>query len=219
MSAEFAKGLMFCCALAVSAVPGLTAAQATGKPAAKTAEPLGRLFFTPEQRASLDVARTQRARRGVSSDGSEETVAPAAQSITYGGVVRRSDGKSTVWINGRPVNDNDPAGGAAVVGRVRPDGGVSLQVPQSGRSIELKPGQSVELLSGTIEEAFSRKPEPPEPKPAVKPGPGAKPERGVDNRTRGEQEQRRAEEAVSRTLHEAAKPGTAASSTPVERPR
>ena len=143
------------CALAAPAAP------------AGAQENVGRLFFTPAQRASLDVARSQRARTTLSTETTEEQAAPAAQTLTYGGMVRRSDGKSTVWINNRPVHDNEPAG-SAVVGRVRSDGSVSLQVPQSGRSVELKPGQSIELLSGAIEESYSRKPVQPEPKPAAK---------------------------------------------------
>jgi hypothetical protein len=101
---------------------------------------VGRLFFTPSQRASLDVARTQRARTGLAGE-TEEQAAPAAQTLRYGGMVRRSDGKSTVWINNRAVNDNETAG-SAVVGRVRPDGGITLQIPQTGRNVTLKPGQS-----------------------------------------------------------------------------
>lgn len=142
------------CALAVPAAP------------AGAQENVGRLFFTPSQRASLDVARSQRARNTLATERAEEQAAPVAQTLTYGGMVRRSDGKSTVWINNRPVNDNEPAG-SAVVGRVRPDGSVSLQVPQSGRSVELKPGQSIELLSGAIEESYSRKPVQPDVKPAA----------------------------------------------------
>jgi hypothetical protein len=130
------------CALAVSAMPA--AAQ----------DAVGRLFFTPSQRASLDVARTQRARTGLAGE-TEEQAAPAAQTLRYGGMVRRSDGKSTVWINNRAVNDNETAG-SAVVGRVRPDGGITLQIPQTGRNVTLKPGQSVELLSGTVEEHYIR---------------------------------------------------------------
>jgi len=110
------------------------------------------------------------------------TAAPVPQTITYDGMVRRSDGKTTVWINSRPVNDKESAG-AAIVGRVHANGAVSLQVPQSGRSVELKPGQSIELLSGAIEEKFARKPAPPEarpeaksePKPALRPGAEGKP--------------------------------------------
>jgi len=162
--------LILCVALVIAADPAVAQVQ-----------PLGRLFFTPAQRSSLDVARSQRARTALATEQTEETVAatPVPQSITYDGMVRRSDGKTTIWINSRPVHDNNPAGGAAIVGRVRRDGGVSLQMPQSGRSVELKPGQSVELLSGAIEEGFSRKPAPQsEPKPAAKPAAearGAKP--------------------------------------------
>jgi hypothetical protein len=130
---------------------------------------LGRLFFTPAQRGSLDVARSQRARATLSTERTEEQAAPQEQTITYGGQVRRSDGKSTVWINGRPVTEQEAASGATVVGKIRADGSVLVQVPQSGRSVELKPGQSVELLSGAIEEAYSRKPVEPEAKPAAKP--------------------------------------------------
>src|SRR5258705_13380599 len=131
-------------------------------------------------------------------------------------MVRRSDGKSTVWINGRPVNDSEPVGGISVVGRIRPDGSISLQVPQSGRSVDLKPGQSIELLSGTIEEAFSRKPVQPEPKPAAKPGAEAKPaaqsaspERAQDERDREDRERRLDEAARAIQDTGSAKPGVA----------
>ncbi|HKU71982.1 MAG TPA: hypothetical protein VJQ51_14205, partial [Burkholderiales bacterium] len=126
-------------------------------PVAAADAPLGRLFFTPSQRGSLDIARKQRARNTLATEKTEEvsTAAPAPQSITYDGSVRRSDGQSTVWINHRPVSDKESAGGAVVVGKVRADGSVSLQMPQSGRSVELKPGQSVELLSGAIEESYA----------------------------------------------------------------
>jgi hypothetical protein len=118
-------------------------------------------------------------------------------------MVRRSDGKSTVWINGRPVAEQGPVGGATVVGRVSPDGRVSLQNPQSGRTVSLKPGQSLELLSGTIEEGYSRKPVAPESKPPAKPAvddkKGAKPsaeEVARAERERQDLEKERLEDAL-----------------------
>ena len=184
--------------------------------AAQPANPPGRLFFTPDQRASLDRARAQRARTTLSTENTEQDAAPVSQTITYGGVVRRSDGKSTTWLNSQPVNDREQFGGA-IVGRVRPDGSVTLQMPQSGRSVSLKPGQSVELLSGAIEEAYSRKPIQPESKPAAKSaadGKGAKPaslEAAKTEREREERQQQVIEDAVSRALQEtaAARPGAA----------
>jgi len=103
---------------------------------------------------------------------------------------------------------------------VRPDGSVTLQVPQSGRSVILKPGQSVELLSGAVEEANSRKLEAsrPEPKPAAKPAADAKTAKpaapdSAAQREREERETQRLEDAISRALVEtaSARPGAAPS--------
>lgn len=175
--------------------------------AAQQQEPIGRLFFTPAQRSSLDVARSQRARATLSTERTEEQPVPQEQTITYSGAVRRSDGKSTAWINGRPVTEQDAAAaGQTVVGRVRADGSVSLQVPQSGRSVELKPGQSLELLSGTIEEGYSRRPVTPEPKPASKPPADAKPAGAAPSELnlKEREERARLEDAVAQALRDVA---------------
>jgi hypothetical protein len=199
--------LIACWTLVAVGWTGLAAAQAP-KPAA---EPLGRLFFTPAQRAQLDVARKQRTRTSLATESTEETTAaPTPQTITYEGAVRRSDGKSTVWINSRPVQEKESASGGVIVGRVRADGGVSLQIPQSGRAVELKPGQSIELLSGAIEEKYTRKPAADEPKPAAKPdaepapATAAPPESAANER---EEEQRKVEEAMRILKESAAKSG------------
>ena len=212
MTHDWKIGLTVCCALAAAATSGPAPAQ----------ERLGRLFFTPAQRASLDVARSQRARATLATEKTEQDAAPVPQTITYSGVLRRSDGKTTVWINNQPVHDRESAGAAAIVEQVRPDGSVTLQVPQSGRSVILKPGQSVELLSGAVEEAYSRKLEASraEPKPAATPA--AKPAaeaktpkpaapEAAAQREREERETQRLEDAISRALVEtaSARPGAA----------
>lgn len=162
---------------------------------ASAAEPLGRLFFTPAQRASLDVARSQKTRVTVATEKTEEEPAPVPEVITYEGMVRRSDGKSTVWINNRALDDREAASGTPVVKQVRPDGGITLQVPQSGQRVELKVGQSVELLSGSIEERFSRRATAPKPeaKPAAGPAPSAvAPDKRTDETVRGRPDDREA---------------------------
>jgi hypothetical protein len=205
--------LIPCVALVIAAGPA---------PAAAQQERLGRMFFTPAQRASLDIARSQRARTTVATENIEQEVAPAAQTITYGGAIRRSDGRTTVWLNNRPVHDTDPASSSAIVSRVRPDGSIRLQAPQSGRSVDLKPGQSVELLTGTIEESYSRRPlsQPASgAKPAPKPGPRptadaitgkpAPADVAKAEQAREERQQQVIEDAVSRAVAEtaAARPG------------
>ena len=214
MTRDWKISLTVCCALAAA----LTSVPAPAQ------ERLGRLFFTPAQRASLDVARSQRARTALATEKPEQEATPVPQTITYSGVLRRSDGKTTVWINNQPVHDRESAGAATIVGRVRPDGSVTLQVPQSGRSVILKPGQSVELLSGAVEEGYSRRLESsrPEPKPAAapegKPAASARTAKpaapdSAAQREREERETLRLEDAISRALVEtaSARPGAAPS--------
>ena len=186
---------------------------------APAAEPLGRLFFTPTQRASLDVARSQKTRVTVDTEAGDERAAPAPEVLTYGGIVRRSDGKSTVWINNRPLHDREALGSASVVNRARPDGSIRLQVPQSGRSVDLKVGQSVELLSGTIEEGYARRAIVPKPetKPAAKlPAAGAAAARtrpdGVAERRSSERDE--PEERRAAAQGDASTQGAAPSETP-----
>ena len=131
--------------------------------AAPAAEPIGRLFFTPAQRTQLDVARSQKSRVVIEP---EQEAPRMPEVVTYDGLVRRSDGKTTVWINNRAINDGKASGRLPVPGHVRPDGSVRLVDPQSGRSVDLKVGQSVDIVSGTIEEPYARKP--------VAAGPGPK---------------------------------------------
>ena len=212
--AEVSNACLAACSLAAVILSFPTAAQQQ--------EPMGRLFFTPAQRTSLDIARNQRARNTLATERTEEQAAPVAQSITYGGMVRRSDGKNTVWLNNQPVHDREPVGGSAIVGQIRPDGSVTLQNPQSGRSVELKPGQSVELLSGTIEEGYSRKPVTPEAKPAAKPAPDAKKDEKSGSaeaakaaeRDREDREKQRLEDAL-RSIQDAGtlKPGPRAATS------
>jgi hypothetical protein len=95
---------------------------------------------------------------------SEQEVTPLPETITYSGMVRRNDGKSTVWLNNRAINDRQPTDGVPVVGRVRPDGRIVLDTAQGGNNVELKVGQSVEIVSGTIEEPYARRATAPEPK-------------------------------------------------------
>jgi hypothetical protein len=198
------KLLLGLLALVTAAMPAPASAAQQGQ------ERLGRLFFTPAQRSSLDVARSQRARTTVATENTDQEAAPVSQTITYGGLVRRDDGRTTVWLNNQPVRDTDPSGAGAVVSRVRPDGRITLQAPQSSRSVVLKPGQSVELLSGTIEEGYSRRAlsgTEPKPKPGAKPGADArkgKPSPAdvakAAEQEREERQQQVIEDAVSRAI-------------------
>ena len=117
---------------------------------APAAEPLGRLFYTPEQRTQLDALRTQRI---VTSQVRDE---PVPENVTYNGIVRRSDGKTTVWVNNEAMTDAELRVKQSIVGRVDSSGRILLQAPQAtGATLQLKVGQSAELLSGKIDETYA----------------------------------------------------------------
>ena len=129
---------------------------------------LERMFYTPAQRATLDNARKHKILVEFGSEENEQqpVAAPVPHDISVNGVIRRSDGKSTIWLNNRVVNEQQAGGVKAAVGRN--DNRVRLSVPESGRSVDLKVGQTVEIVSGTIEESYLRRPAP---KPEAKTAP------------------------------------------------
>ncbi|NJD24950.1 MAG: hypothetical protein FIB06_06050 [Betaproteobacteria bacterium] len=63
---------------------------------------LGRLFFTPAQRAAFDRERLLGIARNPSALEGES-------SYTFDGQVRRSSGRNTRWINGEPQPGDGPA--------------------------------------------------------------------------------------------------------------
>jgi hypothetical protein len=100
--------------------------------------PLGRLFNTPQERAQLDA---RRAGGETPSASSAPLPRPAPEPLQLNGVVLRSGGQATVWVNQSPAPDSSV--------NVRKDRSVSLHLP-SGRRIILKPGQSYNETTGTI---------------------------------------------------------------------
>ncbi|TXF12862.1 hypothetical protein [Pelomicrobium methylotrophicum] len=93
---------------------------------ARAADPLGRLFFTPEQREALERKRPQ--------------AAPPTTGITVNGLVQRSDGKATVWINGtaHPAPPSTPGKGIAV----QPDSSTVI-VTTPSQKIRVKVGETI----------------------------------------------------------------------------
>jgi hypothetical protein len=79
----------------------------------------GRLFYTPEQRAQLEAARA----RNVTQVGRAAPDAGAPPPIRYDGVLVRSDGKTTRWVDGQPQLDASGVAGLKP-GQIRADGRV-----------------------------------------------------------------------------------------------
>ena len=123
-------------------------------PAFADEAPLGRLFLTPEQRATLDNARRNRIRaEALAAAADKKPKIPVAKSVTINGVVSRSDGESTVWVNGRPT-DGQTQDGMRVVISPGTDSSVVVREPEKGRTVRLKVGQQADMVTGRVQEGY-----------------------------------------------------------------
>ncbi|GHE29929.1 hypothetical protein ACFOED_07080 [Vulcaniibacterium thermophilum] len=114
--------------------------------AAHAATPLGRLFYTPEQRQALAAARAGGA-KATADAPTAATPAPAAPRVlALTGIVERPGQASVAWINGQPVEDGATLHGYRV--RIAPRG-VRL-VPARGAARTLAVGQTLDLDAGTV---------------------------------------------------------------------
>lgn len=125
------------------------------------AEALGRLFFSAEQRAMLDLARD----RAPTKNGVEEVQAVTPSEITLNGMVTRSDGKASLWVNGRLEQ--------GIHYRGTPERNqVQLKMPAGG--VKLKVGQTYDPANDRVEESY-RRAHPPSATHSTKPAAPAKP--------------------------------------------
>jgi hypothetical protein len=95
---------------------------------------LGRLFFTPERRAALERQRSLDIR---------EIPAVEGDTLSVQGLVQRSGGRSTAWINGRPQYGEPDGAAVRVVIDEREPGRATLIVKEEA-GVSLKVGEALE---------------------------------------------------------------------------
>jgi len=110
------------------------------------AQELGRLFFTPEQRAALDARRAARL---------PDKPAAAAESPTtrVDGYVKRSSGKSTVWVDGEAMPDGLQIEGLRVQRGGDPTR-VTVTVGEGGRRVVLRVGETLDRATGEVKDVI-----------------------------------------------------------------
>jgi hypothetical protein len=116
------------------------------------AQGLQRLFMTAQERAALDAERLRPSPpKIVIPTATKKVSPPPPRYITFDGLVTRSNGPSTVWINGSNKL-TQPA--FTVELDKRTELSVPIVLSKSKRTIQLKPGQTVNTLDGTIKDNF-----------------------------------------------------------------
>lgn len=123
------------------------------------ADSLGRLFFTPEQRAEFEQNRARNA-SGVASSaaprepgitepaGEEEDTPPSV--LTVNGIVQKRGGVRTIWINGMPQN----AGSSDE----RAPESLTVAVPGKAQPVRVKVGQKLMLENPPQRKPAGQKP-------------------------------------------------------------
>jgi hypothetical protein len=115
-------------------------------PCAVSAQDLGRLFFTPEQREALD------ARRRARLPDKPAALAPSPTTRLEGSV-KRSLGKSTVWIDGSAVPEGTQPEGLRIR-RGGDPGRVTVILGEDGRRIEMRVGETLDRASGEVKDVI-----------------------------------------------------------------
>lgn len=111
------------------------------------AQELGRLFFTPDQRAALD------ARRKARVPDKPAAAVVASPSTRVDGYVQRSGGPATVWINGEALTESAPEAPRIDTTRT-PSGSVSLTVGEGGNRARLRPGETLDRGNGEVRDVL-----------------------------------------------------------------
>ena len=125
--------------LSTRLMPGLRGLAMIAPACAADAPELGRLFFTPERRATLERQRAFNVQEAQTLQGS---------SMSLDGVVYRSGGKATVWINRQAQTENESSrtGVSAVVSPGAP--GSALLAPGEEKPAQLKVGETINRATG-----------------------------------------------------------------------
>ena len=103
------------------------------------AQDFGRLFFTPEERAALDARRKARL-----PDRPVPAPTVAAPVTRVDGYVRRSEGPSTVWVNGGRADEASPGS----------DARVTIPLGRGAGRVRLKPGQTLDRGTGEVHDVL-----------------------------------------------------------------
>ena len=130
--------------LLVGANLALAQAPAPSLPATPISTPsapaqIQRLFFSAEKRATLDRQRTQNLQQIRSLQGA---------TLNLDGMVQRSSGKSTVWINGQPQNENEGARNGVNVFLSSKTPGRAQIAPGDEAPTPMKVGETINRATG-----------------------------------------------------------------------
>jgi len=130
----------------------------SGTFSAAAADNFGKLLTTAHEREQILQWRTHGLLDAELAEGTEAS-SPSRQLIRFNGMVQRSDGSTSQWVNGQWVDTTDKAQTLGVTQTPDPGKGLGVIVPDEAnpdkaRVIYIKPGQSFDRGAGNVMEAY-----------------------------------------------------------------
>ena len=141
--------------------------QSTDKQSTTQKSSYGRLFYSQHQRQQFDADRASPVpqRRSINMLAPRPPNAmPFTDPVTLQGYVKRSDGKSTVWVNRQPVQENARVDDMQI-GKLNRQTEIqkgrktttqteklNIRIPANGQQIQLKVGQQFDPKNNQIKE-------------------------------------------------------------------
>ena len=128
---------------------------------ASAAEPIGRLFTSPNERSNLDYLRQTKKNEPLKVDAPVQAaeIAPPAivvlpDAVNLQGYVKRNDGKpSTVWVNNQAMTENSRNKDVAIGKLSEGSNRVPIKLSANGKRLNLKAGQVYDPESNRVQEA------------------------------------------------------------------
>ena len=120
---------------------------------------IGRLFTTPADRAELDNLRSNldQPKRvydaGAEIDENHDQVL-SQPPLLLNGLIQRSDGRTTVWLNGQRLKQQGAAEIATLRSRADRKGQIKLRLNEEQRNVIMKPGQVWDPASQRVIEQY-----------------------------------------------------------------
>jgi len=138
--------MIWCLSFAESArALGLLLALVASLPSAAE-EPLGRLFFTAERRQQLDRRRQM--------NGLEQKEPGAESSLTIDGVVVRSSGRRTTWINGAAQDERSPWSSVTATPQAGQPGTIVVRTSDT-RTFGARVGDTLNRQTGEVKDGLN----------------------------------------------------------------
>ena len=127
---------------------------------ALAAEPMGRLFTSPNERSNLDYLRQTKKNEPLKVDAPVQAaeIAPPVivvlpDAVSLQGYVKRFDGKpSTVWVNNQSMTENSRNKEVAIGKLNEGSNRVPIKLSANGKRLNLKAGQVYDPQSNRVQE-------------------------------------------------------------------